>query len=687
MLRTEKNKGEKTRFLSSLGRIALVLSSVVALALPAGYFALGWRSVASALETEVEISAGIITDVINNDPELWKFEGHRLAFLLRRRLDVKVVESRRIEDTVGNVIERSGEVIPWPRISRSAPLYESGRPVARIVVDRSFRPVVSWTLVVILFGLILGFVVHKVLFMLLRELQIAVSALLHEKERSDVTLHAIGEGVISTGPDGRVLLINAVAERLTGWSLPEAAGRPLRDVFDVVDARTGEPLPDPLDVFRKQRETESVSRYARQTSRRGRIRRISDSAAPIRGEDGALQGVVVVFRDVTDQHRMEEELLKAQKLESVGVLAGGIAHDFNNILTSILGNLSLAAVQVGAESAARGRLAEAEKACQRARALTSQLLTFSRGGAPVRKAEAVGVLIRETAGFALAGANSRCRFELPSDLWSVEIDEGQISQVVHNLVVNADQAMPDGGSITVRAENVTITGKEGLPLAPGRYVRVSVEDEGQGILPEHFASIFDPYFTTKRDGNGLGLAVCFNVIRQHGGFITARSAPGSGATFTFYLPVSAGPAAESPPPGDAGIRGAGRILVMDDDPEILDVAGEMLKHLDYDPSFARDGVEVIARYREAKESGAPFSAVIMDLTIPGGMGGREAVRRLIEIDPDARVIVSSGYSNDPVMAAFGDYGFRGVIAKPYLLATFASVLSEVLSVPAGPPAS
>jgi PAS domain S-box-containing protein len=648
---------------------------------------LGWRSAAAALETEVSISAVIITEVINNDPELWRFEGHRLTYLLRKRLDVKEPEARRIVDTVGNVIEQNEDRVPWPQISRGATLYESGRPVAQVVIDRSLRPVLAGTALVALFGLVLAWVIHAFLVMLLKELQNALGALLEEKERGEVTLHAIGEGVISTDADGRVLLMNPVAERLTGWSLPEAAGRPIGEVFEAVDARTGDPFPDPLNVFRKHRDTESVSRYALQTSRRGRIRRIADSAAPIRGEQGALQGMVVVFRDVTEQHRLEEELLKTQKLESVGVLAAGIAHDFNNILTAILGNISLAAEQVGPREPVQGRLFEASKACQRARDLTSQLLTFSRGGAPIRKTGEIAALIRETAGFALAGAKSRCRFDFAADLWPVDIDDGQISQVVHNLVVNAEQAMPSGGTIAIRGGNVVIAAGDGLPVPPGRYVRVSIEDQGEGILPEHIASIFDPYFTTKREGSGLGLAVCFNVIRQHGGHLGVRSTPGCGATFTFHLPASGAAAEEAASREGAPAHGAGRVLVMDDDPEILDVAGAMLAHLEYEPAFARDGAEALERYREAKTGGRPFSAVIMDLTIPGGMGGREAVRRLLELDPGARVIVSSGYSNDPVMADFRAYGFLGVIAKPYLMGTFSSVLTEVLAAPpAGGPA-
>jgi PAS domain S-box-containing protein len=681
-------KGTEARLVGILGRVAIGVAIAVGVALPSFYFFIEYRSISAELVAEVEVNGDIVSRSINNNPEMWQYELHRLKDILDRRMGSNAPEIRRIRSVTGEVIEQSSDKPLPPILTRSAILYDSGACAGHIEISRSLRGLLRHTAAAGFVGVLLGAGIYALLMLVpMRLLKRALASLSEEKERSHVTLHAIGEAVISTGADGKVHLMNAVAERLTGWRAGEAEGLPLRDVFQTVDGRTGEPLSDPLVRFRANLETESVLSYALQTSRSGQMRRIAASTAPIREEGGALQGMVVVFRDITDQQRMEEELLKAQKLESVGVLAGGIAHDFNNILGAILGNISLAMEQAGPASPAHARLTEAGKACQRARDLTSQLLTFSRGGAPVRKTGAIGALVRESANFAMVGAKARCEIDVAGDLWPADIDEGQIGQVVHNLVRNADQAMPGGGAIRIQVMNATVDSQDPFPVPPGRYVKISVRDEGNGILPEHLASIFDPYFTTKREGSGLGLAVCFNVVKNHGGHITVRSEPGEGATFEFLLPASAKPgvsgAAEEK---DAAKAGSGRVLVMDDDAAILEVAGEMLRHLAYEPSFARDGAEAIALYREAAATGTPFSAVIMDLTIPGGMGGREAVRALLEVDPEACVIVSSGYSNDPVMSDYKAHGFRGVVAKPYLIGTLSAVLAEVLGACARPPA-
>jgi CheY-like chemotaxis protein len=384
--------------------------------------------------------------------------------------------------------------------------------------------------------------------------------------------------------------------------------------------------------------------------------------------------------DITERKKMEEELLRAQKLESIGLLAGGIAHDFNNILMAILGNISLASMEAPSNSRIVERLTAAEKASLQAKDLTQQLLTFSKGGAPIKSTASVANLIRDSADFALRGSNVRCEMIIPDDLWPIEVDQGQMNQVINNLIINADEAMPDGGIIAVRAENVILDSESAaaLPLRPGGYVKLTISDQGIGIPPEHLSKIFDPYFTTKQKGSGLGLATAYSITQKHDGYITVESRLGAGTTFTILLPASLKQTASVAKGEGHPVRGRGRILVMDDEALIRDVVGQMLEFIGYEPDFARDGAEAIERYRIAKESGRPFSAVIADLTIAGGMGGREAIKKLLELDPNAKAIVSSGYSNNPVMANYRQFGFSGVVAKPYEIQKLSDEIYKVI---------
>ncbi len=370
--------------------------------------------------------------------------------------------------------------------------------------------------------------------------------------------------------------------------------------------------------------------------------------------------------------------MRMQKLESLGVLAGGIAHDFNNMLSGILGNISLIGLSMAAGGELRACLLEAEKAAQRARGLTQQLLAFAKGGAPVRKVTTLPELVTETATFAARGSGSRCLFAFADGLRLVDIDAGQIGQVVNNLVINAVQAMPDGGDIEISADNVEIGGDSQVPVAPGPYVRLRVRDHGVGIRSEHLERVFDPYFTTKAEGCGLGLAASHAIVRNHQGAILVSSTPGEGTTFTLYLPAAAGLAERgaeeaAPPP-----QGGGRILVMDDEETLCTLLARILALSGYQAVVTADGREAVEVYREALSGGAPFDAVILDLTVAGGMGGLAALDKLLEIDPGVVAIVSSGYSKDPVMAEYGRYGFAGVISKPYTVTELQAELHRVL---------
>ena len=508
----------------------------------------------------------------------------------------------------------------------------------------------------------------------------AEAALAAEKERLAVTLRSIADGVITTDVDGRVVLLNPVAERLTGWSQAEAAGRPIGDVFHIVHEFTRAAADDLVGQVLQSGAIVGPANHTALRSRDGTERVVADSGAPIRDPRGNVLGVVLVFRDITEKRRLDDELARAGKLESIGVLAGGIAHDFNNLLTGILANLSLAKLSVPPSEKLHRRLMEAEKASLRARELTQQLLTFAKGGAPIRKLTTLGGLLKEAAGFTLVGTNVRAEFDIPDDLWPAEVDAGQISQVIQNLVLNAQQAMPQGGTVRVRAEGMLVSLDSGLPLAEGRYLRLSIGDQGAGIPEEHLAKVFDPFFTTKPQGSGLGLATAYSIVHKHDGHLSVESKPGEGTTFCIYLPASARHVAplESRPPG---VRpGEGRVLVMDDEPSMRETVFQVLTALGYEVSLAADGREAVELYRQAMAAGTPFRAAILDLTVPGGMGGRETLRQLLAVDPQVRAIVSSGYSNDPVMSDFSSYGFRGVVAKPYSVEELSHVVHSVINI-------
>ncbi len=393
----------------------------------------------------------------------------------------------------------------------------------------------------------------------------------------------------------------------------------------------------------------------------------------------ALHGFWWMVKDVSDRKRMDDELLKTHKLESLGTLAGGIAHDFNNLLTGILGNISVVQDQKELSEKSQSRLQDAAKAANRAQDLTRQLSTFSKGGAPIKTTASISQLLTDCTGFMLRGTNVRGRFSIPAGLWHVDMDAGQISQVIDNLIINACQAMPNGGPVLVRASNVVVRKKHHLPLHEGRYVRVSIADQGSGIPKEHLRKIFDPYFTTKDKGSGLGLATSYSIIKRHGGLITVRSKVGVGTTFYFFLPASSNQSAQSHETAPGDKRDKGRILVMDDEELIRTLAKELLALHGYEVDTARDGSEALKLYRRAMGAGKPYDLVVMDLTIPGGMGGKQAIAEMIQLDPNVKAIVSSGYSNDPVMSDYESHGFKAVLPKPYDGRQMCELVEELLT--------
>ncbi|MEO0294062.1 MAG: PAS domain S-box protein [candidate division WOR-3 bacterium] len=403
----------------------------------------------------------------------------------------------------------------------------------------------------------------------------------------------------------------------------------------------------------------------------------SSSWEPMIDEKGVFQGFVLHTIDISDRKLMEEEMLKAQKLESIGILAGGIAHDFNNFLTGILTNLSLARLKINPEDELYDIITESERIAQNAKSLSHQLLVYSKGGVPVKEKASIKELIMESANFVLTGSKSKCNFDFQEDLWEVEIDKGQMIQVMNNLFFNAIEAMPGGGFIYVKAENVEVSEKENLPLEEGKYVKITIKDTGIGIPKEHLSRIFDPFFTTKEKGSGLGLSTVFYIIRKHRGYIYAESELGVGSSFYIYLPAIP-EQRERQKIEKKLIEYKGKVLIMDDKSFIRKAAKKALSLLGYEVGEAENGEEAIILYKEAMENREPYDVVILDLTVPGAMGGLKTLKELKKIDPKVKTIVSSGYSDDPVMADYKKFGFDGIIRKPYEYKKLVEVVSALV---------
>lgn len=427
------------------------------------------------------------------------------------------------------------------------------------------------------------------------------------------------------------------------------------------------------DALENRRPYEMVHRVLRPD---GAERIVNEKAEVTRDADGNPVRMAGTVQDITEHKRLEAEILKAQKLDSIGVLAGGIAHDFNNLLLGILGNVSIAKTFVKPDDSVAGILESIEKAALKTKSLTRQLLTFSKGGEPVREPVSIEQVIKDSAELVLRGSEVVCDYSFENGLWPVEADQGQISQAVNNILLNAMQAMPDGGRIRIEAMNLKVDETTPLPLASGKYIKATIRDFGVGIPVKLLSKIFDPFFTTKKKASGLGLAVTYSIVKKHKGHIGVDSEVGGGTAFHIYLPASGAAVQEN---DDRVIKGRGRVLVMDDEELIREVSGEMLKLLGYEAAFAENGGQAIELFSQAVGMGEPFDAVILDLTVPGGLGGKDTLARLREMDPGVKAIVSSGYSKDPIMSEYQSFGFCGVIAKPYRVAEFSRVVKAVVS--------
>jgi two-component system cell cycle sensor histidine kinase/response regulator CckA len=650
--------------------LAGIIGLIFAVAPPAAYFALSWQSLRVSLEKDAEINANKISLFVASNPLMWHFDEVRLKGLLEGD-NARAIPERRIVHDLRGIVAMSHPVdLPWPVASRSHPVWDAGTPVGRMEIRISLRPLVRRTAALGAASTLLSGIALTMFFLYpVSALRKALRNLWEMKERAQVTLQSITDGVIATDTGRKILLVNRAAETITGWPSKEALGKSLDEVFrlDRPGGDTASPGGPSAPGFRTL------------VSRPGEERLIEAIDAPILDRSGSPAGSVLVFRDVTEKARMEEELLRGNKLESLGVLAGGIAHDFNNLLTGILGNISLAMEMVDSHKRSYRRLEEAGKAALKAKDLATRLLTFSKGGKPIRKNVSVEEVLRDAVGFALRGTGVQCEFRVPEGGWAVYADAGQLGQVFHNLAINAVQAMPGGGNLCVSMENARVRDGEIPHVMAGNYVKIGMADEGTGIADDILPKIFDPYFTTKVKGSGLGLTTCYTILKNHGGNIFARSTVGAGTTFQIYLPATGEVLRKvDPPQAVVALPGSATVLLMDDEDVVRDVVGEMLTYLGYKPEFARHGEEAISKYEEAAQGPGAFDLVILDLIIPGGMGGKETASRILEKHPKARIIVSSGYSNDPIMSHYKEHGFVGVLAKPYKLGELSHVLRQAL---------
>ena len=511
------------------------------------------------------------------------------------------------------------------------------------------------------------------------------AALADEKEKLSVTLRSIAEGVVTVDVEGRILMMNPVAERLTGWTSANAASRLLAELFPLTDRFSRSPLKqDPVSrVLAGCELIGSEIAWALATGPEQRQILVDVSAAPIHDGKGRVVGAVLVFRDVTEKIRVDEQIQKTQKLEAVGILAAGIAHDFNNLLTGIFGHVDLARAALPAGSTALRWLDEVLEALENARSLAGQLLTYSSGGAPSTASHSLRELLDRSARFVLSGSGVSVDLAVPEDLWRCEVDPLQIRQVVDNLVLNARQAMPRGGHLKIAARNTEL-GPGGWPgVAPGRYVEVAVSDDGPGIAEAIRDRVFEAFFTTKSTGTGLGLATVRSIVAQHGGAVDFECPAAGGTTFRLLLRV-ADTAAASPPTFERGRRaeptpGRARVLVMDDEAPIRKLIKVGLGMEGYEVEVSSEGSEAVALHERARAAGCPFDLVILDLTVAGGMGGVDTLAKLRAVDPGLRAIASSGYSRDQTLSDPAAAGFDGILPKPYKLDELATVVALVLS--------
>jgi len=497
-------------------------------------------------------------------------------------------------------------------------------------------------------------------------------ALLAREQQLLAILEANPDPMVVYDLNGYPQYLNPAFSRVFGWSFEELSGKKIPFVPPDEQKKSSEKIRE-IFVHGKPLSFET-KRYTNEK----RLVDIIINAAVVKDEQGASAGMVVNITDISDRKLLEAQYEQAQKMESLGTLAGGIAHDFNNYLSGIFGYVDLA-LQEPCDEKVQGYLAKVLASSDRAKGLTHQLLTFSKGGAPVKQVAPLDPFLQETTRFALSGSSVSPKFLIPPDLWMCEFDQNQIGQVIDNIVINALHAMPSGGSLTVAAKNLLFEQNEPLALVPGKYVIISICDTGIGIPPQYLRRIFDPFFSTKQQGSGLGLATSYSIVKQHGGIIDVVSEPGKGSCFHIYLPATGLTGKAETKLVGARYQGIGRILIMDDDPSIREMLGEMLMGMGFSTVATRDGQEAIDAFMKANAQGNPFRAVILDLTIPGGLGGKDTVGQIRKMDEKIPIFVASGYSEDTAIATPESFGFTGSIEKPFVISQLGQMLDKYLS--------
>ncbi|MBT4836410.1 MAG: response regulator [Methylococcales bacterium] len=498
-----------------------------------------------------------------------------------------------------------------------------------------------------------------------------------EKEHLAVTLRCIGEGVIAVDIDNNITVINKASEKITGWSHQQAFGKPIGDILLVINEKTGLRDKKLLAKMLSFGNENDPKNYLIKSSKTVKPNYIEMSNAPIYDDQKNRIGAVLVFRDITEKLLTEQAMIKTERLESLGILAGGIAHDFNNLLAIIRGNVELTSTCFEQKSQINTYVNRSIDAINRAKKLTKQLLTFSKGGSPVKQTVSIAEMIVGTAHFVLDGSSIELKTKVDKNLWQVDIDVNQMNQVIQNIIINAKYAMPDGGEISIECENIESS------LLNQKGIKITFSDNGVGIPAEMIDKIFDPYFTTKQTGNGLGLAICHSIIQKHGGNMAVQSVANQGTTFTLMLPAST-------PQVDVTTETVAlsqsviafhhplRILMMDDEVMIANLIREMLELLGHEVVTTTDGQEAIDEYKISIKQQCIFDMVLLDLTVPGRLNGKETARELLKLNPSVKIIVSSGYFDDPVMTHYQDYGFKAALSKPVQLEELTDTINVLI---------